>query len=339
MGLDRTIWVLLLLAVFMVGCGPESSLSVQSSSDSILTNVIPVSHQPDLRYHVTRIYSDFSVFPPRTYEEEVWFRSDSEYHIQCNEILEGVADAATPAPAHEKEKFNSLLKGGQGRFAVFHRGFKIRDAELFLDNYNYFILNANETFLGRSAALVKVTSRYLDRPGYTVWIDNRTGLILKYIEETLSMSPLSVMEVTSLDLDPDFTGVDFPDRPELAREELSLAEASSNLSTPLFVPEYLPKGFDFQYLSKGRITSSTGQSHIDFHTLSYTDGVQTLVIGQYPLMFRPAVELGRDLSIVLNRDNTAGLRSTVFFVDDTQFTVRANLHEEELQYVIYSLAR
>ncbi|MHC4944821.1 MAG: hypothetical protein ACYTG7_17540, partial [Planctomycetota bacterium] len=130
MGTGRVIWVLLLFVAFMVGCGPESSLSVQSPNASLLTNVIPVSHQPDLQYHVTRIYSDFSEFPPGIYDEEIWFRSDSEYHIQCNEILEGVADAATPAPAHEREKFNSLLKGGQGRFAVFHRGFRIGDAEL-----------------------------------------------------------------------------------------------------------------------------------------------------------------------------------------------------------------
>jgi hypothetical protein len=47
----------------------------------------------------------------------------------------------------------------------------------------------------------------------------------------------------------------------------------------------------------------------------------------------------KDISIILNRENVAGFRNTIFHVGDTQFTVRANIHEEELQYVIYSLTR
>ena len=192
--------LMMLLGIITHGCGRGFSGSGGSLSSMNIhfTNCLPVcSGGFQMPCYVERIFSDWDSSPPKVYHERVWFDSGNSYRIECTGIWEEQRGSGLqPCPQSEVDTYNNLLEGGQGYFAVFNRGFKITDPDLFLENYNYSILNPDTRFLGRDAVLIEIVSKQQDRPNYTVWIDRELGLVLKYIQSTLVKDPLTIMEVT-----------------------------------------------------------------------------------------------------------------------------------------------
>lgn len=337
----RIAWVLLLL-ILTAGCGPDGSLSMQSLSRLDDTNLIPLAPAQNLSYHCTRTFQDLSVDPPRIYREEIWHRSPSEFLVTCTGISERIDGAEVPCSAEDLGRFNEdLARSGLGRYVLFQRGFNIQDAQLFLDNYNYIVWDEGAALLGRIALQVRVLSKFTDRPSYTVWLDRETGLVLKYIEDTLTRNPLSVMEVTSLELDPDMSGIAVPRQgANRNAEEIELQSAAQEISFTVYDHRYLPQGFFLQSSTLERLNQSEGD-HIDFVNLVYTDGLQTIKVLQFkPLFQQNAFQVSPDSNqvAVLNFYRRAGLFHQIFLYKGTQFAVSANsLHEEHLWMMIRSL--
>jgi len=237
---------MLISVLLMVGCGEPSgkNMSMGFSPDAVLANSISISPAKDLEYCVTRTFHDWDVFPPRVYHEKLWLNSNNDYCIECLNIFEEINGDLIPCPSSEVKKYNQQLTQGKGYFAVFERGFQIRDAKLFLENYNFLILNLNEEFLGRKSMVVRITSKYLDRPNYTVWIDHKTKLILKYIEDTISVDPLTMMEITELDFNPLFSGIQF--HPTNIQKQTIKPSEIEQMGFQTYVPMFVPEGFSFQ---------------------------------------------------------------------------------------------
>jgi hypothetical protein len=280
---------------------------------------------------MTRTYSDWSSGQLRVYHEIVWYREDGAYRIECTAIYIEVNGNMVPASLEEVDRYNQQLKQGQGKFAVFDRGFEIHEPHLFLENYNYAIIDPNQPYLDRTAMVVRITSKYLDRSNFTVWIDQESGLLLKYIEDTLITNPLTMMEVTSLDLEPDFTGVEFYQH-DILEEEID-RQAATQLGFEVFEPLYLPQGFYPMPMLKVDLKG------ILVLRLAYTDGIQKLVISQFQLESKSP--MGPDpvpiYNINVHLNWYVGLNRAIFKVQQTHFDIKGHIHEEELGSVIASL--
>lgn len=334
--MKRTSTLALLLILFSallgIGCGGSFAPSAVQ-----VTNGIPITANLGIDYCATYVYSDWGAKSPRIYHEKKWRTSENEYRIECLAIFENYNNLGTwlLLPAPELEKYNKRLAKGQGNFNVFERGFKITDPDLFLQNYNYSILNPGQPFLDRDAVVVRVTSIWQDRPNYTLWMDKETGLVLKYIEDTPTMDPLTMMEITELDLNPDFTGIEFYESP-IQKEPINYHKGDPFVFK-IFEPLYTPPGFFLEEALKVQLFDNS------IFRLTFTDGIQRIVISQFKLSSvlqsgsMPSPSSGGLNPIVINHTYTAGKSVTVFDKKGTQFDMRSNLSEEEIDFIIESL--
>ncbi len=327
----------LFLLLICGACGPFSGLSMNK-----ITNLLPLSQGSNLDYYAEYTFSDYSVVPPKVYHEKLWHAADGKYRIECSGIFELIGQQLVPCPQSELDGYNQLLTQGWGYFVVNERGFRIRNPEYFLENYNYAILNPHEPYLDRTALVTRITTANQDRPNYTVWHDRDCGLPLKYIEDTLTTDPLSVMEMTQLDMDPDFTGIDFYDFPDGTLVESLSLEDMSNFGFSLFYPVYIPDGF---HPLTPQMVEISGIQRI---RIAYTDGIQEIVISEVSLLeimkksgnpsVIPSLSPKNLVNVVLGNDSKAGLHATHFTIGLTRLVVRSIIHEEEIASMIDSLA-
>jgi len=302
-----------------------------------LIHCIPSAVDSGIDYHVKRKYTSYETNPPRVYVEEVWSQADGNYFITSEEIFEifyhGPEEEWIPIIREELDRYNNNLKWGQGYFAAKNRGFEIRDPYLFLENYNYFVLSASETYLDRLTLVVRITSKHLDRPNYTAWIDFETGLVLKYVEDTLTMNPLTVMEITELNLNPDFSGITFYDH-DIHESEIQLKDATQ-LGFLVYQPLFIPQGFELDSVFE---VTSYDRPELK---LVYSDGIQEIVIKQ-TLLNSPnpsgLVPESTTNNIKLNITSYAGLTSTHFLLGNLHCAIRARIHEQELAAMIESFS-
>lgn len=328
--------LLLILSSALLGIGCGGSLAPSAAQT---TNGIPVTANLGIDYHALHVYSDWGAKSPRIYHEKIWRTSENEYRIECTAIFENYNNLGTwlLLPPSEVEKYNKTLAKGQGYFNVFERGFKITDPDLFLQNYNYSIINPGQPYLDRDAVVVRVTSVWQDRPNYTIWMDKMTGLVLKYIEDTPTMDPLTTMEVTELDLNPDFTGIEFFSSP-IQKEQIDYHKGDPFVFK-IFEPLYTPPGFFLEEALKVQLYDNS------IFRLIYTDGIQRIVISQFRISSvlqsgsMPSPSSGTVNPIIINHTYKAGKSVTVFDKKGTQFDIRTNLSEEEIDFIIESLTQ
>ena len=328
--------VMPLLGLLVSSCGPIPSGAVGSTQTS--NSMVCSSQFMPIDYIMERVYKDFTVDPPMFYHERIWHRMDHQYHIECSAIyrlIDGEMISVTPS---ELAAYNQLLTQGHGYYSVFGRGFQITDPELFLLNYNYTILGMNMPCIGRKATVAHVVPKMQDRPNFFVWIDQTTGLVLKYVEETLAMSPTSILEVETLNLNPDFSMVTLHQR-DLSVESIDLISANKQFGFPVFKPRYLPSGFVLSEVSKVTIPRQLDDDIVTFR-LTYHDGIQELSLFQYHRLDIPVGTIPPAVvsNVRINFATKAGLMTTHFRQGFTEFLLRASqLDQNELATVIQSL--
>jgi hypothetical protein len=327
--------VVLTVALFALGCGRPSgnTLAGWMNRPAPFSNTMPIDSTQGLEFMCKRTFTDYSSNPPKIYYEELWIKANGEYFIECTQICKYVNGIPIPISAPELMLHNEELQQGLGYHAVFHRGFHIHDPYLFLENYNYTIINHNAQYLGRDALRIRITAKYPDRPSYEVWIDRKTSLVMKYIEDTIAVDPLTMMEITEIDFTPHFSGITFKNF------ELKKEEVGQNIGFTLYRPLFYPAGY--QATTPYRVTIG----EIEVLRWSYTDGVQEIIIGEYKAMsaqgnkgnLNPEPVMGDIQNVHFAVD--AGLHVTYFDFKDTTIMIKANLYEEEIAAMIESFVR
>ena len=306
---------------------------------------IPLSQELSLDYYMERVFKDYSVPEPRIYTERVWHTAGGDYRIERmdihRELPDGTLESCSP---EEVNTYNHFLTQGLGYYAVHDRGFRIRDAGIFLQNYNYTVLNDQLTFLGRKAILARITSHYQDRPNYTVWFDRFTGMVLRYEEDTLAVDPLYAMEVTQLNLQPDFTGIHFYNQDFHIQRCMLEPSQLGQLGFQVFVPIYVPSGF---VPRRPEGVEMEGLLRLRF---AYTDGVQEIVLselsmeallnkaGRHGANFPSSKTIPTPLTwVILGNEYEAGLQASHFTLGETRVVVRSAMDEMETASLIESL--
>lgn len=329
--------VILTIALFTLGCRRNSGTTIAGwmNIPAPFSNTMPIDNAQGLEFMCKRTFTDYGSNPPRIYYEEVWLKSNGEYFIECTEIFKYINGIMVPASGPEVMLHNQELEQGTGYFSVFQRGFHIRDPYLFLDNYNYSVISHSEDYLGRDSVRVRILSKYPDRPNYEVWFDKKTALVLKYIEDTVAVDPLTVMEITEIDFTPNFTGIEFKSN---AMEKKTVDKNSlMTIGFTVYQPMFVPVGFK----STGLYEIKIGGSPV--LRWSYTDGVQEIVIGEYQSPGAPSPQGGLLPEPVMGDihnvhfSTNAGLRVVIFDLKTTSILIKANLYEEEIATMIESL--
>lgn len=349
------------LVTSITGCGRIDLSTSGLGSDLIdLSQAIPVINMGQLDFYSEQVFQDFHENPPKTYYERLWVCRDGRFFYTCTKIEKLIDGEWIECSQAELDKYNrSLTSGLKGRYVAFERGFKIKDPILFLENYNYSILHTNKKYLNRTALVVRVTSAQLDRPSYTVWLDKKTGFVLKYTEDTPLFDPIYKLEVTLFDTTPDFSSIDLLDSKPVDEPLSSDNSLANGFSFRTYKPRYLLDGFRQVSCVKRTLIHSDG--NIDSFMLSYSDGLQTFSMFQSPTFIAPDTTKGGMQTLVqkvLDKENKARDAQTVFVTSatglacvskagslswtfaagGTTFIIRGKAHELELETFIHSLA-
>jgi len=325
---------ILIMVVLLAGC--YNSGSINNPSTDTIPNCLTCSSVEliDIDYCLSRTFTDRSVNPHRIYTEKVWHRKDHKYYIECQSIVLLDNGNKIACSGSEVLTYNQNLSHGMGYMAMFKRGFNINDPTLFLNNYNFSVIAVNLPFLQRKAIVASIKSKHQDRPNYYVWIDQKTGLVLKYVEETLERSNLTVMEVTELDTAPDLSNIPLID-PDKFREgkQIDLEYADSEFNFPVYQPIYLPPGFKLYSCEKVEL-NRISSNDISFFRLKYMDGIQEIsIIQNMNLNKLPPYN-----SALLGNASIAGIHVTHFADGETQFQLKGgNIDEQEIITMLNSL--
>ncbi len=195
----------------------------------------------------------------------------------------------------------SMREGSNFKF----RGFRIHNLDLALRNYS-FRAQGEDKVAGRACRVLMVVPKDKDRRAWKVWIDTKTGLVLKYWEISPEGQVVSGMEMEAqgLQVGPrtSFRDVGKWWRPSgKSRTFRSLGEAEKAFKADAVVPSYLPWGY---MLMEIRLAKSTAGR--PFLVLTYTDGIDTFSVIQGRPQGKPdkvAPPVGGDLGspLVIHR--------------------------------------
>ena len=171
--------------------------------------------------------------------------------------------------------FLTLQKSREGYFYLY-RDFLVRDADLFLDNYQITDMGPDGEGLtvfvaGRECRQFEARRTGSDGHVYTAAFDLATGIVLSYSEHDAQGSLLSSMTYESFDETPDLGSVVFH-QPDNLRKLIDMQlDVPRQLGFAPRVPTWEPPGYE--RVRESRIVDLLGEPWLE---LAYTDGVETL---------------------------------------------------------------
>jgi len=147
-------------------------------------------------------------------------------------------------PVFPDEPTFLTLQGRREGFFFRYRDFRIRNLELFRKNYRHLDAGSSVIVAGRQAWEVRFVRTGPGGRTYAVAFDLETGLVLRCNEYGERGVLLAALEYTSLDLDPDLSGVAFfvPGNDEVSFN-LGSGEGQSILGFKPYLPKAIPAGF------------------------------------------------------------------------------------------------
>ena len=80
---------------------------------------------------------------------------------------------------YSKDKNKDKFSIGRGRYPIFDFNIRKENIELLMKNYNV-VFHKNETIANRKNIVFEVMSKNCKKPHVKVWMDNETGLIMKF---------------------------------------------------------------------------------------------------------------------------------------------------------------
>ncbi len=180
-------------------------------------------------------------------------------------------DSIQPILGPTELQMLQALQSARAGFLYLERDFRIRDLPLFLQNYAVVTFPGAVDVAGRSCVELEVQRQEGADRRYLLAVDPANGLVLRSREEDLNGQLISLVEFELLQLDPDFTDVEFhpttPDQP-LDLEDPDLAGIHFEFGTPRFLPE------GFQLRTTEVVDDASDSSR--WVKLAYGDGVEQL---------------------------------------------------------------
>ena len=200
---------------------------------------------------------------------------------QGNFFIE-LRDSLQPVLTQSEFQTVKLLRMARAGFAYRDRDFRIRDIDLFLQNYGVEVLPDTVVVAGHSCLDVRVERIANAARRYVLAVEPNTGLILRAREETLTGQLMSLVEFETLTLGPDVSQVDFHlgnEVQDLDLDDPALADIRYSIMTPGFVPA------GFQLRSTEAVEDASDGSR--WAKLSFGDGVEQLFFLHRGLTPRP----------------------------------------------------
>lgn len=225
------------------------------------------------------------------YREEVGSDGEGKFAIETLEILS----------AHDDPALFILLQNHRQVFSYRYRDFRIRDLELFNQNYLYGVVN--ESTVVANTPCVQIRAQRRDHPVryYTADVNPRTGLVLRWEEREISTNQLlGRMEFETFEFDADVSDMDLKER-LFPPSPIDLGgDTGAQVGFEVLQPADLPEGFEVEISES--FDSAPGQT---WAKIVYSDGVDRVV---YMHRAQTSGEFPPDLMYVL----PVGLWTAVF---------------------------
>lgn len=307
-------------------CGPGSSSGVYFGK-----TLTDVKAGQEATFIATRRYTDYNGVLPAMYTERFVRGKDDVSHVDLLTLNGLPREQMTIEQVAKFDRLQKLFEGGQGTYIAKGRDFRVRDFELFYQNYTHVVFDTKAVLTGRPVYVADVKPKLLDRPWYTVWVDQETLITLKYLEFLPSGVLAAEMETLSIEYSPDLTGEVFELPAHSVQQEYSHQQVLSFAPFKLFTPTYLPAGF---------VHDSTRTSMLASHPVvafSYTDGVQELFFVQYAEIDSIGLVAEGMVPVKVGMSRYGPAFDAEFAILGTQIHATCKLDPEELMSVIEGL--
>ncbi len=196
------------------------------------------------------------------HREQVHSDGQGKFSVELTETL-------VPIMPPEQFELFQLLQSARAGFIYRLRDFRIRDLDLFLQNYAFQVMPGTLTVAGHECLDVRVERLEEADRRYLLAVEPNTGMILRSREESLLGELISQVEYESIAFDPDQAGVSFHvDNHEIP---LDLDDPSrSGIHYSLQVPGFLPQGFQL----RSSESAEDASDHRRWGKLTFGDGVE-----------------------------------------------------------------
>lgn len=252
--------------------GEETSLASSASGASTVPGTVPFLGDPRLIAHsgtrrVDTIDWTSGSALMASFLERITTDGRGGYSVEAE-------DAITPVQPNE-ETFLLLQSIHQG--LIFrYRGFAIRDAALFSENWLWRELGSTTTVAGRTCREVAVERRAPGTDAIELAIDSKTGLVLRTLEYDDQSRLVAAVTYTSFDPPPDPSSF-VPYAPINQERELDLERDLGDQVgvSELLAPRVLPVGYQLREAST--VMDDLGVTYLK---MTYFDGVRSLFFVQ-----------------------------------------------------------
>lgn len=215
--------------------------------------------------------------------------------------------------------------------------------ELLIKNYNASVVGGGRV-AGRPVDIVSLTPKHKGNPSKRLWIDRRTGVILKSEDRSTSGRVRSAMEFTQIDYGVRITDGIFREpagtaavRPKSdGNREQNAAELGKVVGIPVVFPKYVPAGYVFDSMTAYTCECECG--HKAAH-LRYTNGLNSISIFEAPM--RPACghqgcKIHCQMAGKCEVRDSCQARVAIASSGDRNIVVVADLQKEEIERVAKS---
>lgn len=145
-----------------------------------------------------------------------------------------------------------------------------------ISRYYHFEKAGNERVAGRTAVRFNLSPTDTNRFGYSVWLDEATGVLLKAQTVPATGEPLEMFEFVSISVNQPLTKADFEPGPGLTRSKIKQDGDLPETPARHWQPEWLPEGF----VESQRVARFQGQG--DVTARAYTDGLASFTVFYEP---------------------------------------------------------
>mgnify|MGYP003682970693 CR=1 FL=1 len=178
---------------------------------------------------------------------------------------------------HPQQSTGMAVKAPVGRWNALDQGMQA------ITRYYRFERAGVERVAGRDSVRLNLSPLDSHRYGYSLWLDARSGVILRSQTLPSSGDPLEVFEYINISLDQPLTAADFEPGQGLTRSQVSRQSASDEQALSAepspaqhWAPEWLPEGF----VESRRVARFEGQGQVS--TRAYTDGLASFTVFHEP---------------------------------------------------------
>jgi sigma-E factor negative regulatory protein RseB len=173
---------------------------------------------------------------------------------------------------HPRQSTGMAVKSPLGRWSALDQGMQE------IARYYRFDRAGVERVAGRDAVRLNLSPLDSHRYGYSLWLDAKSGVILRSQTLPPNGDALEIFEYVSISFGEPLTQADFEPGQGLTRSQVSRDSVSNDQASPAehWAPEWLPEGF----VESQRVARFEGQGQVS--TRAFTDGLASFTVFHEP---------------------------------------------------------